>query len=106
MSYALKFIKLWNYNFSADNFNSLRTVKSIPPLIRVLLTSNGSFTLNSGIISNDLTEIILLTNVKRGHISDIASNVFSLSPIEDPREVWLIENRSKKKLHLQDLQGI
>nr|YP_009314267.1 Hypothetical protein ORF_7 [Liagora harveyana]SCW22521.1 Hypothetical protein ORF_7 [Liagora harveyana] len=96
------FIKTWDCTVNPKSLSQIRHNKSIPPYIRILATNNGSFTRNNSILQNQLINIILIqqcqetyrTNQRYHHINKL--NQYK-------RQVWLINNESKKKFYLQNL---
>nr|YP_009313859.1 Hypothetical protein ORF_7 [Hommersandiophycus borowitzkae]SCW22113.1 Hypothetical protein ORF_7 [Hommersandiophycus borowitzkae] len=93
------FIKVWNHTFTPTSKSQIRTNKLIPQYIRVLLTNNGSFTRNSTIIYQQLTDIILVQEYTERYSPEIVDlNIKTYDTYQ--RKIWLTNTSSKKKLFL------
>nr|YP_009313655.1 Hypothetical protein ORF_7 [Helminthocladia australis]SCW21909.1 Hypothetical protein ORF_7 [Helminthocladia australis] len=93
------FIKIWQYNFFKQYKQSIRRGLAIPKQMRILLTSNGSFTRNSTIIYNKRTNILLIKQKHDLHKVQY-NNIEKECKAKYYREVWLTQDPDKKKLFL------
>nr|YP_009313039.1 Hypothetical protein ORF_7 [Dermonema virens]SCW21293.1 Hypothetical protein ORF_7 [Dermonema virens] len=97
----IHFIKVWQYNGPIRDKDSSQKMLAIPQPILMLLTSNGSFTRNSTILYNQLTDIKLIKEEKHPSTGLINSTTRKYQ-----REVWLTQNSNKKKLFLHNHKDI
>nr|YP_009312836.1 Hypothetical protein ORF_7 [Helminthora furcellata]SCW21090.1 Hypothetical protein ORF_7 [Helminthora furcellata]SCW23950.1 Hypothetical protein ORF_7 [Helminthora furcellata] len=95
----LKFIKIWTCRINTQSKSKIRQSKIIPANIRILLTSNGSFTRNSSILYNQLTDILLVQEYQRIYKTNTIIQHYNIVQ-NSKRQVWLIHYCNKKKLFL------
>nr|YP_009315699.1 Hypothetical protein ORF_7 [Trichogloeopsis pedicellata]SCW24357.1 Hypothetical protein ORF_7 [Trichogloeopsis pedicellata] len=94
-----KFIKVWNCTTSQTSTYKVRTNVYIPIYLRILLTNNGSFTRNSTILFNQLTDIMLIHQYTKSD-KKVTLNSKYITATNCQRQVWLINYLDKKKLLL------
>ena len=96
------FIKTWDCTITPQSISQIRNNKYIPQYIRILATNNGSFTRNNSILHNQLIKILLIQQYKELCKIDKHYHYINKSN-QYKRQVWLINDGSKKKSYLLNL---
>nr|YP_009314678.1 Hypothetical protein ORF_7 [Neoizziella asiatica]SCW23133.1 Hypothetical protein ORF_7 [Neoizziella asiatica] len=100
MNIKADFIKLWDYQINITSRSKIRHDKSIPKIIRILTTNNGSLTRNSSILHSQFINILLVKQYKELH--NHSTHIKKQSQVQlSTRQVWLVHNYNKKKFFLQ-----
>ncbi len=105
MNIKADFIKLWDYQINTTSRSKIRHDRSVPKVIRILTTNNGSLTRNSSILHNQFINILLIK--QHQELYSNTTKIKKQSHVQQYiRQVWLINDCNKKKLFLLSLISI